>query len=128
LVETDRKVIDVVYLVEWGNSNPPNVGHPDTPIAPNGMTVDSIPGSHCQRWPTADGVFRTIGEDANEIALFSTVVFIPTILTTATNYGTETETGLRNLFLAYGLPLSVNCFITSFKLTIPYAIMISAIQ
>jgi hypothetical protein len=154
--ETDREVIDVVYLVEWRNSNPPNLSHPDIRIASNGMTVDSMPDfvrtitsalsalSKPGSTPTvgfeysvlpSDRVFRTIDEDAIEIALFSTVVFIPTILTAATNYGTEAETGLRDLFLAYGLSPSANrvrwwlvCFIVSLSLTIPYVIGISAVQ
>jgi ABC-type multidrug transport system ATPase subunit len=82
-----------------------------------------------------DSVFRTIQQATIRTALFSTVLFIPAILTAATNYGTEAETGLRDLFLLYGLSLSAHrmrwwlvCFIVSFVLAIPYAIVISALQ
>jgi ABC-type multidrug transport system ATPase subunit len=82
----------------------------------------------------SDRVFQTDEWEIIELIIFSTVLFIPPILTSATNYGTEAESGLRDLFFLYGLSPGANrlrwyseCFVVCFTLSLPFAIAISAI-
>jgi hypothetical protein len=154
-IKSNREVVDTFFCVEWRNSNPPNFSQPDIRISTNGMTSDSLPdfvrtissaflamahpgspprvGFEYSVLPSV-AVFGTNERQTLEMTIFSTVLFIPTILTAATNYGTEAESGLRDLFLAVGLSLSAHrlrwwlvCFLVSFVLAIPYAIVIAAL-
>jgi ABC-2 type transport system ATP-binding protein len=154
-IEANREVKDVFYAIEWRNSG--NATHPDVRISSNGMTqfpmgdgnVETIPDLvrtaaaafmgapsvflEWSRLPT-DSVFQTRDVyDTTSLIIFSTVLFIPTILTAATNYGAEAESGLRDLFMFFGCSLAANrarwyleCFIVSFVLSIPFAIAIWA--
>jgi ABC-type multidrug transport system ATPase subunit len=155
-IQQNRKVEDTFYAVEWQNSEPPDFARVKLRLSTNGLTVDSLPDfvrnvasaflavGHGIAAPTvffnysplpSDTVFRTDEWEIVELIIFSTVLFIPPILTAATNYGTEAESGLRDLFMLYGLSLGANrvrwyaeCFIVSFVLSIPFAIALSAIM
>jgi ABC-type multidrug transport system ATPase subunit len=161
-IQMNRKTNDVFYAIEWCNSDPPNLTHPDIHISTNGMTqfplddvdVQTIPDfiratgsaitaiAKSPATPTvflewaklpSDSVFQT-NDDSTEIIIFVTVLFFPVILTAATNYGTEAESGLRDLFIFFGCSLAANrtrwyleCFIVGFVLSIPFAIVIWAV-
>jgi ABC-type multidrug transport system ATPase subunit len=162
-IQTNRKTKDVFYAIEWCNSNPPNLTHPDILISTNGMTqfpmddvdVQTVPDfiraigsaitaiAESPETPTvflewaklpSDSVFQVNEDNSTEIIIFVTVLFIPVILTAATNYGTEAESGLRDLFIFFGCSLAANrvrwyleCFTTGFVLSIPFAVVIWAL-
>jgi hypothetical protein len=114
-------VKEVLYALEWRNSG--NVTNADVRISSNGMmqfpigndAVQTIPdlvrtataaflggSTVLLEWPRlpTDSVFQTRDAyDTTSLIIFSTVLFIPTILTAATNYGAEAESGLRDLFI-----------------------------
>jgi hypothetical protein len=161
-IQTNRKTSNVFYAVEWCNSDPPNLTHPDVHISTNGMTqfplddvdVQTMPDfiraigsaitaivmpattpSVFLEWakPPTDSVFQINDDDTTKMLIFATVLFIPVILTAATNYGTEAESGLRDLFIFFGCSPVANrvrwyleCFVVSFVLSIPFAIAIWA--
>jgi ABC-type multidrug transport system ATPase subunit len=154
-IQKNREVGDTFYAIEWENSDPPDFENPRIRLSTNGPTADSMAdfvrtvtsafvaiGKQAQPRVffnysvlPSDSVFRTDEWEIVELIIFSTVLFIPPILTAATNYGTEAESGLRDLFMLNGLSLAANrvrwyaeCFIVSFVLSLPFAIAISAIM
>jgi hypothetical protein len=157
-MQQNRETKDVVYAVELRNGNLTN---PDIRISSNGKTQFELDGTDIQTVPDflrtvtsalmsmskgmqpqvflewsklpTDSIFQTDEEGDIEMVIFSTVLFIPTILTAATNYGTEAESGLRDLFVFFGLSMSANrlrwyldCFVVSFVLSLPFAVAIWA--
>jgi ABC-type multidrug transport system ATPase subunit len=147
-ISQNREIADTFYAIEWESND-------SIRLSTNGLTGDSIadfvrtvtsavlvvekgiatPRVHFDYSALpSQKVFRIEHEEVKKLIIFATVLFIPPILTAAVNYGTEAESGLRDLFFFYGLSRSVNrlrwyleCCITSFLLSVPFAIAISAI-
>jgi ABC-type multidrug transport system ATPase subunit len=147
-IAKNRKVGDTFFAVNWSDEK---VG-----FSTNGLTLDSLPDfvrtimsaallvEKQIQFPRiyfeysalpSDSVFKSEDYETIEIIIFSTVLFIPPILTGAVNFGTEAESGLRDLLLFYGLSPSVNrvrwyleCFSVSFVLSLPFAIAISGLM
>ena len=153
-VSANRKVDDHFYAVEWINSDLDNATtNPDIRLSSNGMTLDSVPDFMKTVTAAVAGIaLNTPTETAPvivtnfakmpmpsvdtvdngyylEAVIFCSVLFIPPILTAATYYGTEAETGLRDMFAYFGLSPSANrmrwyieCFTVCFVLSIPFCI------
>jgi ABC-type multidrug transport system ATPase subunit/multisubunit Na+/H+ antiporter MnhF subunit len=154
-IQANREVKEVFYAILWRNSG--KLTNPDVLISSNGMTQFPMGDVHVQTIPDlvrtataafiansavfldwsklpTDSVFQTRDAEATtSLIIFSTVFFIPMILTAATNYGAEAESGLRDLFIFFGCSLAANrarwyleCFMVTFFLSIPFAIAIWA--
>jgi ABC-type multidrug transport system ATPase subunit len=157
-MQQNRETKDVFYAVELRNDN---LTHADVRISSNGMTQFELHGNDIQTVPDfvrtttsallslskgtrpqiflewsklpTGSIFQTDEKEDIEMVIFCTVLFIPAILTAATNYGTEAESGLRDLFVFFGLSMSANrlrwyidCFAVSFVLSILFAVAIWA--
>ena len=150
-IAANRKVDDHFYAVESTSKEEGGVTKYTLRLSSNGMTLDSVPDF--LRTTTAALIGTTRESDPRfavsyakmpmpsvatvddgyylEAIIFCSVLFIPPILTAATYYGTEAETGLRDMFAYFGLSPSANrtrwyleCFIVCFVLSIPFCIAI----
>lgn len=151
----NRETTEHFYCFQWKNSE--NSTNPQFVISSNGMTVGSLPDAFQALTRAAMNItktppisnptifveyqpmphqerFKADTDHALNVAIFSTVLYISGITVTCTNYGHEADSGLRDLFMFYGLSTSVNVvrwyivgFVCFFIPTIPYTIVISAL-
>ena len=158
-IAQNRKIDDHFYAIEWVNSGLTNATtNPDFRLSSNGMTVGSVPDfvrtvvaaaaqvyklKNAPLKETESKVFyefakmpmpsvNTVDSDYYlKSIIFCAVLFISPIITAGTNYGAEAESGLRDLFIYFGLSPSVNrlrfyieCFTVNFVCSIPFALVI----
>ena len=154
-ISKNRKIDDHFYAVEWINSDADNATtNPQIRVSSNGMTVDTVPDfirtivaglAEVAKSPATSN--STIWYDYAKMPMpsvstvdsdyylksiiFCAVLFISPILTAGTNYGAEAESGLRDLFMFFGLLPSVNrlrfwieCFLVNFICSIPFCLVI----
>lgn len=154
-ISKNRKIDDHFYAVEWVNSGEDNATtNPQIRVSSNGMTVDTVPDfirtivaglAEVAKSPAESN--STIWYDYAKMPMpsvstvdsdyylksiiFCAVLFISPILTAGTNYGAEAESGLRDLFMFFGLLPSVNrlrfwieCFLVNFICSIPFCLVI----
>jgi len=151
-IEDNRQIEDHFYALEWQNSNASDaIKSPRVRLSSNGMTLDSLPDF--LRTTTAavmavrDKVAPVIAfkysmlpmpsvltpdqNGALNVMIFGAVQFVVPVLTAASLYGWEAESGLRDLLVGVGLSPGVNRvrwfieqFTVSYLSMIPFAIAI----
>ena len=158
-IAQNRKIDDHFYAIEWVNSGLTNATtNPDFRLSSNGMTVGSVPDFVRTVVAAAAQVYKINNPPSKETQstvfydfakmpmpsvntvdsdyylksiIFCAVLFISPIITAGTNYGAEAESGLRDLFIYFGLSPSVNrmrfwieCFTVNFVCSLPFALVI----